>query len=355
MKKHRIVQWCMTFCLALCLLGLPAGRMDVQAAEIIATVRGTVMKGTTSQLMYLDTSSGKMEVKIDSGTDTSGCKFLLPGKVISVSLSHGSDGYLHAVKMTADAQDSSVTIDTTSISTVTGKLSDKTKNDVLCLDTQYGLMELKYDNSLDMSGCTVMVLDQTYTVKCARGSDAYMHAISISDASSSGGSSSGSASTTSYVPSNCSSSSSVTGKVSSDTTPDILYLSTSDGVMQFKIDSDADTSRGMVHTKDNKLTVYFYHGSDGYLHAKGIVGEKDGPSDVTIDSSSTSTVSGQVMKKSTENILYLDTRYGEMELKLDKLEGGNTGRALVRDMWVSVSCARGSDAYMHALSISTLR
>ena len=143
MKKHRIVQWCMTFCLALCLLGLPAGRMDVQAAEIIATVRGTVMKGTTSQLMYLDTSSGKMEVKIDSGTDTSGCKFLLPGKVISVSLSHGSDGYLHAVKMTADAQDSSVTIDTSSISTVTGKLSDKTKNDVLCLDTQYGLMELK--------------------------------------------------------------------------------------------------------------------------------------------------------------------------------------------------------------------
>ena len=264
--------------------------------------------------------------------------------------SHGSDGYLHAVKMTADAQDSSVTLDTSSVSTVTGTLSDKTKNDVLCLDTQYGLMELKYDNSLDMSGCTIMVLGQNYTVKCARGSDAYMHAISISDASSSskGG-------TSSYIPNNCSSSSSVTGKVSSDTTPDILYLSTSDGVMQFKIDSDADTSRGMVHTKDNKLTVYFYHGSDGYLHATGIVGEKDNSSDVTIDSSSTSTVSGQVMKKSTENILRLDTRYGEMELKMDKVEGGNNGMALVKDMWVTVTCARGSDAYMHALSISTLR
>ena len=350
MKKHRIVQCCLALCLALGLLIFPVGRMDVQAAEVIATVRGTVMKGTTSELMYLDTSSGKMEVKIDSGTDTSGCKFLLPGKVISVSLSHGSDGYLHAVKMTADAQDSSVTLDTSSVSTVTGTLSDKTKNDVLCLDTQYGLMELKYDNSLDMSGCTIMVLGQNYTVKCARGSDAYMHAISISDASSSskGG-------TSSYIPNNCSSSSSVTGKVSSDTTPDILYLSTSDGVMQFKIDSDADTSRGMVHTKDNKLTVYFYHGSDGYLHATGIVGEKYNSSDVTIDSSSTSTVSGQVMKKSTENILRLDTRYGEMELKMDKVEGGNNGRALVKDMWVTVTCARGSDAYMHALSISTLR
>ncbi len=353
MKKHRIVQWCMALCMALGLLILPAARMDAQAAEVIATVRGTVMKGTTSQLMYLDTSSGKMEVKIDGSTDTSGCKFLLPGKVISVSLSHGSDGYLHAVKISADAQDSSVSLDTSSVSTVTGTLNEKTKNDILCLDTQYGLMELKYDSSLDMSGCTIMVLGQSYTVKCARGSDAYMHAISISDASSSGGSTGGS--TTSYVPSNSSSSSSVTGKVSSDTTPDILYLSTDYGVMQFKIDSDADTSRGMVHTKGNKLTVYFYHGSDGYLHATGIVGEKANASDVSVDSSSTSTVSGQVMKKSTENILLLDTRYGEMELKMDKIQDGNNGRALVEDMWVNVTCARGSDAYMHALSISTLR
>ncbi len=353
MKKHRIVQWCMALCMALGLLILPAARMDAQAAEVIATVRGTVMKGTTSQLMYLDTSSGKMEVKIDGSTDTSGCKFLLPGKVISVSLSHGSDGYLHAVKISADAQDSSVSLDTSSVSTVTGTLNEKTKNDILCLDTQYGLMELKYDSSLDMSGCTIMVLGQNYTVKCARGSDAYMHAISISDASSSGGSTGGS--TTSYVPSNSSSSSSVTGKVSSDTTPDILYLSTDYGVMQFKIDSDADTSRGMVHTKGNKLTVYFYHGSDGYLHATGIVGEKENASDVSVDSSSTSTVSGQVMKKSNENILRLDTRYGEMELKMDKIQSGNSGKALVEDMWVSVTCARGSDAYMHALSISTLR
>lgn len=348
MKKHRIVQWCLALCLAFGLLILPAGKMEVQAAEVIATVRGTILAGTTSQLMYLDTSSGKMEVKIDSGTDTSSCKVLLPGKVISVSLSHGSDGYLHAVKITAEAQDSAVTLDMSGVSTVTGTLNEKTKNDVLCLDTQYGLMELKYDSSLDMSGCSILVLGQNYTVKCARGSDAYMHAISISDSSSYAG-------TSSYIPNNSNSSNSVTGKVTSDTTPEILFLSTTDGVMQFKIDSNADTSRGMVHTKDNKLTVYFYHGSDGYLHATGIVGEKESSSDVTIDTSSTSTVSGQVMKKSTENILCLDTRYGEMELKMDKVEAGNDGKALVKDMWVTVTCARGSDAYMHALKITSLR
>lgn len=354
MKKNRIVQLCMAVCLALGLLILPAGRMKVQAAEVIATVRGTVMAKTTSQLIYLDTSSGKMEIKIDGETDTSDCKILLPDKVISVSVSHGSDGYLHAVRISADAKDSMVSVDTSSISTVTGTLNDKTKNDVLCLDTQYGVMELKYDNTLDMSGCNVLVLGQKYTVKCARGSDAYMHAVSISDSSSYGGSSSNGG-VSSYVPNNSNSSNSVTGKVSSDTTPEILYLSTSDGVMQFKIDSDADTSRGMVHTKDNKLTVYFYHGSDGYLHATGIVGEKEASSDVTLDTSSTSTVTGQVMKKSTENVLCLDTRYGEMELKLDKVSTQNDGKSLVKDMWVTVTCARGSDAYMHALSISSLR
>lgn len=348
MKKHRIVQFCMGLCLALGLLIIPAGRMDVEAAEVIATVRGTVLKNTTASLIYLDTSSGTMEIKIDGETDTSGCKILLPDKVISVSVSHGSDGYLHAVKITSEAQDSAVSVDSSSVSTVTGTLSSKTKNDVLCLDTQYGLMELKFDSTLDMSGCKVLVLGQSYTVKCARGSDAYMHAISISDASSYSG-------TTSYVPNNSSSSSSVSGKVDSETTPDILYLSTSDGVMQFKIDSNADTSRGMVHIKGNKLTVYFYHGSDGYLHATGIVGEKDTSSNVTVDTSSATTVSGQVMKGSTENILRLDTRYGEMELKMDKITGGNDGKALVKDMWVSVTCARGSDAYMHALSISSLR
>lgn len=342
MKKHRIVQIGMALCMALGLMILPLGRLDVQAAEIIATVRGTILSETTAELIYLDTSSGRMEIKIDGGTDTSSCKVLLPGKVISVSLSHGSDGYLHAVKITAEAQDLQVTVDSSSMSTVSGTLSDKTKNDVLCLDTKYGLMELKYDNTLDMSGCSVLVVGEKYTVKCARGSDAYMHAISISD---------GGSANTSYVPNGANSSNSVTGTVTSDTTQSILFLSTSDGVMEFKIDSNADTSMGMVHTKGNKLTVYFYHGSDGYLHTTGTVGEKEGSS-ATVDTSDTSTVTGRVLKKSTENMLYLDTKYGEMELKMDKVEPLSDCKALITDMRITVTCARGSDAYMHAVRIN---
>ncbi len=47
------------------LLAPAAIRMDVQAEEVIATVQGKVMEGTTAKLLYLDTSDGRMEIKID--------------------------------------------------------------------------------------------------------------------------------------------------------------------------------------------------------------------------------------------------------------------------------------------------
>ena len=58
------------------LLAPAAIRMDVQAEEVIATVQGKVMEGTTAKLLYLDTSDGRMEIKIDGSTSTGNCKML---------------------------------------------------------------------------------------------------------------------------------------------------------------------------------------------------------------------------------------------------------------------------------------
>lgn len=184
MKNKKVARLCAAVCAALGLLLLPvAGAgMDVQAAEIIATVQGKVMEGTTSELLFLDTSDGKMEIKIDAGTNTSGCKMLLPKKAINVSLSHGSDGYLHAVTISEGTTDPTITLDMDKVSTVTGTVNNKSTEDVLHLDTVYGEMELKLDKTTDMSGCSVLVVSGKYTIRCVRGSDAYMHAISISDA-----------------------------------------------------------------------------------------------------------------------------------------------------------------------------
>ena len=71
-----------------------------------------------------------MEIKLDSGTDTSACKILLPGKEVSVSVSRGSDAYLHAVKITTDRPTSTATLDSSTTVTVSGTIGDKTTEEL---------------------------------------------------------------------------------------------------------------------------------------------------------------------------------------------------------------------------------
>lgn len=87
MKKDRIIKLCMTICLILGISVMPINQLEVKANEIIATVQGTISSGTTSDLLRLSTPQGNMEIKLDSDTDASACKILLPGKKISVSVS----------------------------------------------------------------------------------------------------------------------------------------------------------------------------------------------------------------------------------------------------------------------------
>ena len=136
MKKDRIIKLCMTICLILGISVMPINQLEVKANEIIATVQGTISSGTTSDLLRLSTPQGNMEIKLDSDTDASACKILLPGKKISVSVSRGSDSYLHAVKITSETQTSSTTLDASTTVTVKGTLSDKTKDDILYLNKQ---------------------------------------------------------------------------------------------------------------------------------------------------------------------------------------------------------------------------
>lgn len=358
MKKNILMKKvCAIACLALGVLVVPSNRINVHAAEIIATVQGNVMSGTTSELLKLATKDGNMEIKLDSGTDASECRILLPGSNINVSVSHGSDGYLHAVKITTGAQASTVTLDSSTSATVTGTISDKSKDDILVVKTPQGEMQIKLDTTTNLSGCTVLVADKTYNITCVRGSDAYMHATSISDSSGvSLGSSSGStAPASSLTPSPASpvnvGTSTVTGTVNNKTKDGLLYLATSAGEMQIVIDANTDSRNGMFLVPGRTLAVSVYRGSDAYMHAATIVGVKDSVLPATVDTSSTSTVSGTVSSKSTENILYLNTSSGEMELKLDVVRSVTGCKVLVADRKVTVTCARGSDAYMHAVDI----
>lgn len=359
MKKYKRTARLSMAALAACgMLFVPAATgLEVQAEEVIATVQGKVMEGTTAKLLYLDTSDGRMEIKIDGSTSTGNCKMLLPDKKISVSVANGNDGYLHAVSISESGEKPSVSVDTSKISNVIGTLNNKTTESVLHLDTAQGEMEIKLDNNTDLSNCSVLVVSGKYVISCARGEDAYMHAISIADvaAAPAADTSQTSAASQTYsqapVVNVTGETRTVTGTVKGNTDESTLYLATSEGDFTFKIDSTTDTSKGMVLTPDNKMMVTYFRGSDNMLHAASLVGVKDSSS-ASVDTSSQATVIGTVKEKSTENILILDTSAGEMELKMDKAAVPVGCKVLVKGKKISVTCSRGDDAYMHALTIS---
>ncbi len=357
MKKYGIVKICLAICLVAGMILVPANLMEADAEEVIATVEGTVLSETTHELLQLSTKEGKMEIKLDSKTDTGGCKMLLTGEKISVSVSHGFDGYLHAVKINSITDAKRVSLDSATTAVVTGTVDAKSNGDILYFDTTYGEMELKLDTTTDMSGCKILVAGKTYEITCARGSDAYMHATKITDAATSVGTSvTTTISTLTPAPASAIDSDvktmSVSGTVSSKTKENLLYLSTAEGEMQFVIDSKTDSRNGMVLTEGTKLTVTFYHGSDAYLHAAVLEGTKKNTLKTKLDKYSEAEVSGTVRSKSNENILYLDTIHGEMELKLDAVEDVNGCKVLVAGKKLSVTCVRGDDAYMHAVDIT---
>lgn len=355
MKKHAAMKFCAMLCLVFGILMTMPNQMKVQAAEVIATVQGSVMAGTTNELLKLSTKEGNMEIKIDSETDASSCKILLPGKNIYVAVSHGSDGYLHAVRITSSAQSQSITLDSSTNATITGTISEKSKDDILCVNTAQGEMQIKLDPSTNMSGCSVLVVNKTYTITCSRGSDAYMHATSIVDSASGSVGNASMTAVSSLTPSPTApvttGTSTVTGTVDSKTKDGLVYLSTSAGEMQIVTDSNTDSRNGMFLMPGRNITVTVYRGSDAYMHAAAIWGPKETVIPATVDTSSTSTVSGTVNSKSTENMLYLQTKWGEMELKMDAVRSMTGYKILTADRKVTVTCARGSDAYMHAVDI----
>ena len=359
MKKIRIARVLVVVCLTLSMLTVPVGRLNVQAVEVFATVSGTVLSGTTTDLLLLSTNEGRMEIKLDSSTDTSACKLLLPNKKISVSVSHGSDGYLHAVKISTGTQNSSASVDSSQTVVVSGTIGEKSTESLLYFNTQGGEMQIKVDATTDMSGCKVLISGKTYSISCARGSDAYMHAIRISDSStgSTASSSSGTvASNQSPAPvETVTGATWVSGTVSKNTKENLLYLSTKDGEMQIVIDSNTDSRNGMMLTVGRTMTVSVYRGSDAYMHAATIMGAKSSTLPVDVNTSSTMNVTGTVSGKSTEDVLYLNTSGGEMVLKLDALRSANGFKVLINDKKVSVTCARGSDAYQHALDITAVQ
>ena len=169
-----------------------------------------------------------------------------------------------------------------------------------------------------------------------------MHAISIADASNTQNNSSSSMGGT-YV----------NGTVSGKTTSDVLFLDTKDGTMEFKVDGNADTTNGKWKTTGTKLTVWFYRGGDAYLHANRVAeGTTTGGNNSNTTGTVTNTFTDTVSGKTTESVLFLDTKDGTMEFKIDSNANTINGLVTVAGNRMTVGGYNGNDGYWHASTLT---
>ena len=322
---------------------IPAAALTAMAANG-TTVSGTVGSQTTDSTLYLSTSGGSMVIKLDSTTDTSSCKVLIPGKTVYVTCYRGSDAYMHASKLSNGDEPSNVTVNTTSTSTVTGSVASGTSDSLICFSTSAGTMQIKLDSTTDTSSCGVLTIGKTVQIVCGRGSDAYMHAIKITNY----GASASTATINGVTMPN------ITGTVGQNTSSRYLYLTTGGGRMELKIDSTTDISGCKALIPSQSVSVACYRGSDAYMHAARIISnETDSFQTASVNTSSTVTVAGVVSSGTTPYLMYLSTTGGMMQIRLDSGTNMN-GSPVVLGETVQVSLGYGSDYYHHAISVSEL-
>ena len=307
------------------------------------TVQGKVKDNTTSDMLHLNTSAGQMEIKIDSTTDTTESRVLLPDQTVTVECYIGNDSYLHATKISNGQRRSAVTVDTTSPVTAQGTAVKGTTEDLIYLSTAGGTMQIKLDDSTDMSECKVLTLGRQLKITCGRGSDGYLHATKVAD----------------YTPAtsttiNGQTMTLVTGTVGDKTTSSLLKLSTAGGQMDIVLDLITDISQCKVLIPGQSVTVAIYRGADAYMHAAQLVDNtaKTPDAGAVVNPATAVTVTGTVASGTTSQLLYLSTAGGTMQIKFD----GNTlmtSGVLMVGRGVKVSCAGGSDGYLHAVSVAS--
>jgi hypothetical protein len=327
-------------CVVLGLIRMPATSL---ASEM--TYSGTVSDKTTADKLYLSTSGGTVEIKLDSNTEIENAKFLLPGNTLTANCYTGSDEYWHASKIVGNSSVGKVAVDSSNKATVKGTIAKGTTEELLYLVVDNGTMQIKIDESTDVDNIKFLIIGKTVQVVVARGSDAYMHALSISDVA---GSSTSSGSSTGVAASG----SGITGTVEKGTTTSLLYLNTSGGTMQLVLDLATDVSSSRVLIPGQSVTVNFYRGSDAWNHASKIVNNNaSAAEEVTLDSNTRFTVSGTVTGDTTENTLFLNTSGGVMQIRLDAATNFSRCPVLLLGKNIQVTCERGSDEYNHAVSI----
>ena len=327
------------------------GFATLQAEAADPVVEGTIEKDSTDDMLKLNTSGGLMSIKIDSDVKITGAGVLMNGMKVKVTYYYGTnDKYLHTKNIEAPSGTTwGATVNTMNTVTVTGKILEGSDQSSIKLDYNGSALRIRLDATTVYDNLRFLKQDRTVDITVAQGSDAYLHAVKISTQSTQ--TSSALMGTVDRTPDG-KSVATVSGTVQEGCTDEIFSLKVNGNIMKIKIDKSTDLNLIHALIPGTTITAAVYTGEDKYLHAYKLAGNISLQNTAIRDTSSAITVTGTVQKNTTDNILYLSTNGGNMTIKLDRDTNVNNGGLLILNKKVSVVAQRGSDAYLHAVSIS---
>ena len=318
------------------------------AAKQTTDVAGTIKQDTSNSMLYLSTSAGDMTIRIDSDCDLTKCGTLVAGNQAIASVYRGDDAYMHASRIVSGASG----VDLTNLLTVSGTVTSATTNSLISLSTTSGTYQLKWDTATDVAISGVLYSGKTVTAVIGRGSDAYYHAIKVTDgttapSSSSSGSNSGTSSSSNV------NTVTISGGVTTSSDESKIIVETANGTYTVYLDDTTDYSACPVIVAKYSVKAEIYIGSDSQYHAKKLTdlssnsqGSADG-----VNSANAVQVTGTVEDGTNQNLLRLNVGGNTMLIRIDQKTDCSKCRVLKQGITVTAKVARGSDAYMHATSL----
>ena len=231
--------------------------------------------------------------------------------------------------------------------TVSGSVASGTNESLLKLSTSGGIMEIKLDSNTQYA-CKTILPGTQITAELNRGSDAYWHAAKLSGDNK-----------VSAVTLDTSNPQYVNGYIKK-LDDDIMYFETPQGEMHIKLDSATDISEISVLVCEKYYRLEIVRGSDAYMHTTKIFNSTQQSASYSSGGSYTYskpsgvedpsvTVTGKVSDKTTVDMLYLSTDQGEMQIKLDSVQGK---AVLISGKKVSITIGYGKDGYWHGFVVT---
>ncbi|MBO4900474.1 MAG: hypothetical protein J5509_09295 [Lachnospiraceae bacterium] len=244
------------------------GSAAVDTSQLYS-VTGTIAKGTNEGNLVLKLSDGTLQIKIDPTTDCSGVRMFILGRQLQVIAAKGTDGSLHAQSI-SDTSSSAYTVITsvngfqgsgqsasTPTSVAVGKVDSATTASTLVLNTTGGQMQVKIDSNVDLSQGHVLMPETVVSVEYYKGTDNYLHTGLIVNSSAK-----------QAAPTTLDGNSvTVSGTVGEGSSESTIYLQTSGGTMQIRLDTATDYTNCPLLLKGKSVTMAIQRGADEYYHA----------------------------------------------------------------------------------------